>query len=338
VPRYVILSRLTDEGRRGAKLRIQAGGKIREEVEALDGKLIDAYALLGEYDFCTIAELPNNTAALLIGSAHSGVGGVERVVLPAIDLPLFVRLVGQTTETTGPHRWQVTLPARLARRAVRPWVLTRWGNQFFDPLVIDGRERIADLRGSAIFIANHSSHLDSPAFTAALPGRYKDRTYFGSAADRWFIKGRKEFRKQGWWRSLAYASFPIVRGGGSKSLDYADWLISHGNSIGIFPEGTRSTTGRMGKFRAGAAILALRNHVPVVPMYMDGLGKLMPKGGRGLPDPGPVRVLIGDPIRFESGTDVSEATRTLYRAMEALRKECREERHAKTEREQSEAA
>ena len=59
---------------------------------------------------------------------------------------------------------------------------------------------------------------------------------------------------------------------------------------------------------------------------MDGLDKLMPKGKRDAVK-GPVRVQISAPISFAADTDVSEATRDLRRAMEHLRRECRDIRH-----------
>jgi 1-acyl-sn-glycerol-3-phosphate acyltransferase len=326
VPQYIVLSRLTAAGRRTARERALLRTGLAAEVEAVQGgKLIAQYALFGRYDFCSIVELPSNAAAHFIGAAHVGARGVERTVLPAIDLPLFVRLIGQSTQTTGPHRWQIRWPARLARRAVRPFVLTYYARRYFRPFVIEGREALLGLRGPAIFIGNHSSHLDSPAITAALPARYRDHTYWGSAADRWFLKGRRQWWKQGWWRSLAYASFPIHRGGGSGTLAYAEWLIDRGASIGIFPEGTRTTTGSLEKFKPGTAILAIKKGVPVVPIYMEGLHRLLPKGTQQIRS-GPVQVRIGAPIRFAPGTDVSEATRALRAAMEALRAACREGR------------
>ena len=222
MPRYIVLSRLTGVGNRSLKERFRGGSAIAAEVAGAEGRLIEQYSLLGEYDFCSVVELPNNAAAHTLGAAHLSMRGVERVVLPAIDLNLFIRLVGQTTETTGPHYWQIRLPARMIRRLARPWVHTRHARRHFDPFVIDGAERVTDLRGPVIFIANHASHLDGAALIAAIPARYRDNTYFGSAADRWFIKGRKEIYKQCWWRWLVYGSFRSQGGGGSRSLQHAE--------------------------------------------------------------------------------------------------------------------
>lgn len=321
MPRYVVLSRMTQQGRASLPARLQATS-LASEVEAFRGKVLAQYLLLGDWDFCALVELPNNTAAQVVHASHGGRGQVEREILPSIDLPLFERLLKQTTETTGPHRWQILLPARLARCALRPFFVSRYRREYFRPWRVEGRELVRDLRGPAIFIGNHSSHYDMYAFIEALPLRYKDRIYFGSAADRWYIKGRKEIQKQGWWRSLVFGCFPIHRGGGGRSLGYPEWLISKGNSIGIFPEGTRSTTGRFSKFRPGTAKLALKTGVPVVPIYFEGLRKMLPKGHQ-VAQPGPVTARFGKPIHFAAGADPMEATRIMYEAMKELRSQGR---------------
>ncbi len=317
MPRYVVLSRMTERGRHGLPKRL-ASSSVAEEAVALRGKLIEQYLLLGEWDLLSLVELPNNTAAQMLRVAHAGRGGVEREILPSIDLTLFERLLKQTTETTGPHRWQIRFPARLIRRLLRPYTVSQHRWRYFRPFVVEGRRNLDGFRGPAIFIANHSSHYDMYAFIEALPSRFRDRIYFGSAADRWYLKGRKEIQKQGWWRSLVLGCFPIHRGGGERSLGYPEWLIGKGNSIGIFPEGTRTTTGHFSKFRPGTARLALKTGVPVVPMYFEGLRKMLPKGHQ-TARPGPVTVRIGRPIEFDPGMDPMHATQLMYEAMKKLR-------------------
>jgi 1-acyl-sn-glycerol-3-phosphate acyltransferase len=317
---YVVLSRVNAEGLRTIKKNPGRFDEIRREVEAMDGKIVSQFALLGEYDFLTVVSAPDNHVAHQMAVERTSQGRSRLMVLPAIDLSLFVRLLGQTTETTGPYRWQIRFPAQVVRRALRWYTVTRHVRAACKPLTIDGQEHFKGLKGPTIFIANHSSHLDSIVLLQALPERYRRRLAFGGAADRWFLKGLKGIQKQGWWNSLAMNTFPIKRGGGSSSLDYAKWLIDKKWSIMIFPEGTRSSTGKMGHFRHGVSILALEKNVPVVPIYMEGLRNIRPKGSQSI-NPGPVHVKVGQPIRFEPGTTVPEATRMLYHAMEGLRKE-----------------
>ena len=191
------------------------------------------------------------------------------------------------------------------------------------PYTVYGRRNIRGLTGPAIFIANHQSHMDMPALYYALPWRFRPRLAGGAAADRWFIKGRKGITNQPWFASLG-GSFPITRGGGSATLDYPKWLIDQGESIIIFPEGTRSRSGKMVKFKHGPAILAVSKGVPVVPLYLQGTRAIRPTGSREM-TPGPVTVVIGKPLRLRPDTPIPEATRALFQAVDGLRQ--RLERH-----------
>lgn len=68
-----------------------------------------------------------------------------------------------------------------------------------------------------------------------------------------------------------------------------------GSSLLVFPEGTRSLTGRMGRFHSGGFQLAVSLGLPVVPMCIDGLGRIFPKGTR-FGRPGPARVTLLPPV------------------------------------------
>ncbi|HLZ69044.1 MAG TPA: 1-acyl-sn-glycerol-3-phosphate acyltransferase [Dehalococcoidia bacterium] len=315
--RYIVLTTMTGKGKRALTTD---GGQVpamADELAAFGGKVIEQYALLGEHDFCTIIEAPDNAAVQSLSIAERGADAVQREVMPAIDLPLFARLLTQTTETVGPFRWQTSWWARLVRPALHWWELDRDAKKQFKPLRIIGRNNLKGFRGPAIIVANHSSHLDSSALYLALPRRIRAKAAWGAAADRWFLKDRP-WRKSGWWNSLTMNGFPIKRGGGRASLAYAEELIDEGWSITIFPEGTRTTTGKLGRFRVGPALLALGKNVPVIPVYMHGLREIRPKGSKEM-TPGPVTVHIGKPLYFAPGTDASEATHVMYKAVEHLR-------------------
>ncbi|HSD09717.1 MAG TPA: 1-acyl-sn-glycerol-3-phosphate acyltransferase, partial [Candidatus Binatia bacterium] len=296
--------------------------EVRREFEALDVKVVQQFALVGPYDFLTVVEAPHNLAVFRASVEQETHGRTRTDVLPAIDVDLFVRLLGQTTETVGPYPWQISLWARLVRRCLRYHTITRYVWKHCRPFEVEGRERLDGLANPAIFIGNHASHMDAFVLFMALPERFRRRVAFGSAADRWFLKGRKGIQKQPWYMTLTMNSFPIQRGGGRTALGYAEWLLDRRWSLVIFPEGTRSTTGKLAPFRHGVSILALAKEVPVVPIYMHGLRELRPKGSKEI-KVGPVRVQIGEPIRFAPGTELSDATRTLYKTMERMREELR---------------
>ncbi len=317
--RFIVHSTLSVEGRKDVFHDPAALPDIAAELSAFDAKIVEQYALIGTDNYLTIVDIPAPADAFKLSVAEHGAQSVAREIYPAMDLQLFIRLLGQTTETVGPHRWQITVPARTARGVLQWRYQGSLVRKYCKPLDIRGADNLTHLRGPAIFIGNHTSHMDSMVMLYSVPKKYRTRLFFGGAADRWFLKGRKEIKKQGWWNSLQ-GNFPVHRSGGSATLDYPKWLIDKGFSIAIFPEGTRSGSGKLGKFRHGVAILALAKDVPVVPMYFDGLGAIRPKGSKEL-RPAPAITMIGDPIRFEPGTSVPDATHRLKRAVEALRDE-----------------
>jgi 1-acyl-sn-glycerol-3-phosphate acyltransferase len=194
---------------------------------------------------------------------------------------------------------------------------TRWVDRYCTALTVTGAERVADLNGPCIVIANHQSHMDSLVLFTALPERIKGNLYFGAAQDRWYVKGKRKLVLQPWYQSLVLGNFPVTRGGGSRALDYAGWLLEQGCNLAIFPEGTRATGERLGEFRHGVAKLALQHGVPVVPVYLDGLQQMRPKGQLHV-TPGPATAEILAPIRFAPGTPVPAATEAMWNALNAL--------------------
>ncbi len=91
-------------------------------------------------------------------------------------------------------------------------------------------------------------------------------------------------------------AFPVHRGAADReALARAEAVLAAGEPLVVFPEGTRRSGPVVGDLRAGAAYLALRTGVPVVPVGVSGLERSMPRGAR-FPRPGRVRVVVGEPI------------------------------------------
>jgi len=317
MPYYVMLMRFTSEGFAAIHENPDTIGRIREALQRWEAKLLGEYQLLGAYDHCAIFEAPDNFRAYRAALEQEIGTAADTEILPAIDLPLFQRLVTQTTETAGPHHWQIQSWAKLARLSMRWYAYSRWVWRYCKPLTVTGAEHFDAVKGPCIIVGNHTSHMDSLVLFEALPQRVKWNVYFGAAADRWFIKGRKELTLQPWYQSLVMGLFPIQRGGGSATLDYAKWLLEKGCNLVIFPEGTRSTTRKLAKFRHGVSLLALEKNVPVVPIYLTGLKEMRPKGSREL-RPGPAGAEILAPIHFPNGCSVPDATHKIYDAMSAV--------------------
>lgn len=222
----------------------------------------------------------------------------------------------EAMDLSPPHPWQVQPWARLVRALWRYRAYTRWVARYCTSLEVHGLEHVAGLRGPAILTPNHQSHMDTLVLHEALPPALRSRTYFGAAADRWYVKGKKKLVLQPWYQSLVLGNFPIVRGGGSKTLDYARWLLRRGQSVCIFPEGTRATGDALGRFRHGVSILAIEEQVPIVPVYLSGLKSIRPKGAKDY-TPGAAGVEFLPPLAFARSTAVEDATQRLWSAMNA---------------------
>jgi 1-acyl-sn-glycerol-3-phosphate acyltransferase len=187
------------------------------------------------------------------------------------------------------YSWARTSPARLVRSGIQYGALVPL-LRFISPITVIGKRHLAELRGPAVFVANHQSHFDAPVCLAALGGRIRRRLVVAAAADYFYSSAVK-----GAAASLALGTVPFVRSGGSsrESLQLLKDLVTSGWSVLIFPSGTRGT-GASG-FKKGFAYLAVDTQVPVLPMYLHGLDQVMPKGSF-VPLPGGVVVGIGAPI------------------------------------------
>jgi 1-acyl-sn-glycerol-3-phosphate acyltransferase len=139
-----------------------------------------------------------------------------------------------------------------------------------------GRKKLTRLRAPVILVANHVSHLDTPVILAALPRRMRKRTVVAAATD-YFYRNRLIASAV----SLFFNTVPLDRKGGGlekESAGHLDGLIDKGWNLLMFPEGTRSRSGGTGRLRRGAAVLAVRHHVSIIPVRITGTNEAMPPG------------------------------------------------------------
>ena len=219
----------------------------------------------------------------------------------------------------GPHRWQVRWWAKAVRRTMERRAYTRWLEAAVDEISVTGAEHLARINGPCVFVANHTSHLDTLLIHAVMPRAVRRRLFFGAAQDRWFVKGKKKLELKPWYQSLVLGNFPILRGGGARALSYAHWLLENDQHVFLFPEGTRATGSELGEFKKGAALLALENDVPIVPLYLSGLQAIRPKGSQAAKR-GNAGVEVLAPIRFSAGSDAAAATELLQARLNAAHK------------------
>ncbi len=163
---------------------------------------------------------------------------------------------------------------------------------FFRPYVI-GLENVPE-DGAVIFASNHLSFSDSFFFPLLVPRRIT----FLAKADYFTGKGVKGWLTARFFRGAG--QLPVDRSGGRASeaaLRTGLRVLSKGEALGIYPEGTRSPDGRLYRGKTGVARMALEAHVPVIPVVMIDTEKIQPPG-RVIPKIGRVGVKIGKPLDF----------------------------------------
>ena len=151
---------------------------------------------------------------------------------------------------------------------------------------IEGFEKILKTR-SYVFISNHSSNLDPPAVALALQNqlRFVAKKSLGSVpVFGWAVHLAKMILID---RSDSNAA--------RETLNKAMSDLKDGISACFFAEGTRSTDGRLQKFKKGGIMLALKARLPIVPITVIDTHKLLPKNGMRIKS-GVIRIIVGDPI------------------------------------------
>jgi long-chain acyl-CoA synthetase len=152
--------------------------------------------------------------------------------------------------------------------------------------------------GAYIIAANHSSHLDSAAVISALSLAMGIRR-----AQRMHVIGARDYffnsRFRSWLFSTCLNVVPIERDEiGLSGLRMVGSILRQGEPVLIFPEGTRSRTGRLQEFKPGVGLIAWEYQVPVVPAYIEGAFAAMP-AGKSVPSRVPIRVSFADPLSME---------------------------------------
>lgn len=166
------------------------------------------------------------------------------------------------------------------------------------PIKVTGQENV-DPKQSYVFVANHQSFLDVFAVYGWLPNNFK-----------WLMK--KEIRKVPFvGTACAVAGHIFVDRSNPRaalqSMDHIKKELVDGISTVIFPEGTRTKTGEMGRFKQGAFKIAMDMGLPVVPLSLSGFFKAMPSGQAFANPRARVSLHIGKPIDISQFNDVNEA-------------------------------
>jgi long-chain acyl-CoA synthetase len=240
-----------------------------------------------------------------------------------VEQPVVIDRVDEPVEFPS---WNRTWPVQLVRRLSQAiWILPL--ARLFAYARVEGLEHLRAIDGPVVFAANHQSHMDVPVILSALPGRLRARVAPAMAKEFFkahFFPGDHTWRE--WFtNSLNYYlaafyfnAFPLPQreAGARQTLKYIGELLGGGWSILIFPEGMRSATGDIKPFRGGIGMIGARLEVPIVPVRIDDVDRLMPVGSTFI-RPGRVRVAFGAPMHVR-GEDYSVLAVEVEQAVRSL--------------------
>jgi 1-acyl-sn-glycerol-3-phosphate acyltransferase len=180
----------------------------------------------------------------------------------------------------------------------------------FAPCRVSGIEKI-DLKGSYVLVANHASYMDIPAILGNLPLQLR---FFAK-------KGLFSVPFLGWYMRRA-EFFEVARGDARARLksmsDSAKVMRQRGVSVLLFPEGGRSPEG-IRSFREGAAYIAIKAGVPVIPIGLINTSRVLPMHSW-LLRPATIEINVGDPIETKGMTphDRARLNEILYERVTEL--------------------
>ncbi len=165
---------------------------------------------------------------------------------------------------------------------------------------VKNREKL-QRRGASVLVANHLSLLDILVL-------FRLFTHF-----KWVSKVENFRVPFVGWNMTLNSYIPLKRGDREsviRMMQLSERALAEGNSIMMFPEGTRSETGNMREFKPGAFELALKTRTPIQPIVIQGTANALPKRGFVLQGRHPISLTILDPLPPESfeGSSVEELT------------------------------
>jgi len=222
--------------------------------------------------------------------------------------------------------WSRSWPANLLRHFALPLLILPL-TRLFAWIKVEGLQHLRGLEAPVIFASNHQSHFDVPAILYALPGRWRYRATPAMAKeffDAHFHPERHGFRERFtnglnyFLASLVFNAFPLPQreSGARDALRYAGELASDGYCVIIFPEGKRTDAGEIAAFQPGVGMLASRLGIPVVPVKLEGLQRVLHKSAR-MATPGRAKVKFGAPLRLE-GSDYAGLAKRVEEAVRSL--------------------
>lgn len=148
----------------------------------------------------------------------------------------------------------------------------------------------------AIYYANHTSHLDGLAVWSSLPKSMRNKARPIAARDYWDSSKLKRYIANEVFNALLIDRKPETRE--EDPIEKMLSVLDQGDSLILFPEGTRGDGAQINQFKSGLFHLAqARPEIPLVPVYLHNLHRVLPKGSK-LIVPILCKTIFGEPISF----------------------------------------
>ncbi len=168
--------------------------------------------------------------------------------------------------------------------------------KLFFSIKAEGAENVPK-EGAYILYPNHTSDLDGPAILACLPRRPMFQLFYFIFIPYFFVPLANSPLLRKWVKTVRLIPFDYSTHF-LASLRSAYLVLQMRKGLCFFPEGMRSTTGKVGEFRKGFGILAKESGAKLVPVAIEGAYEAWPAKAKG-PKRHPIRVKFGKPLLVE---------------------------------------
>ncbi|MEY4630220.1 MAG: hypothetical protein RIQ81_340 [Pseudomonadota bacterium] len=193
------------------------------------------------------------------------------------------------------------------------WAMAHSMLKTWNGFTVEGRHNLPE-NMPFVLVANHSSHLDVMMMTLSVPVQMRVRLFALAAEDHFFTKVSSSF-----FTSIMINALPMSRAGGGKGREaietFRERLLTESCGIIIFPEGTRTRDGKVGRFRAGIGNLVAGTNIPVVPCWIDGAFAAFP-AGRLIPRRKKITIQIGKPLTFQDFATDKDGTEQVAKQLQ----------------------
>lgn len=169
-----------------------------------------------------------------------------------------------------------------------------------------------------IIIANHNSHIDTLALLSAMPNARLVHVKPVAAADYFGSCKIKSFLTRFFTNALLIPRCCSLKNKSKDPFRMMMKALKRGESLIVYPEGTRGKAGEMQEFKTGIGHVLLKYpHIPYIPVYIENTGKVLPKDKR-IPVPYNCHVVFGD-IHYCKGNTAKEVVTNMYNEVSYLK-------------------